>query len=65
MPKLPRLREHRLRRLLTQEDLARIAHLSPTTIVHLERGQDAKILTVRKLSRALRVQPAELMREEL
>jgi DNA-binding XRE family transcriptional regulator len=49
-----------LRRALSQEDLARLAGLSRTTIIKLEGGRDAWPSTVRKLARALHVKPQDL-----
>ena len=55
-----RLREQRLRRALSQEELARLSGLSRTTIIKLEAGRDAWPQTVRKLARALHVKPQDL-----
>jgi transcriptional regulator with XRE-family HTH domain len=55
------LREIRLRRALSQEELARLAKVSRTTIIKLEGGRDAWPKTVRKLARALKVDPSELL----
>lgn len=57
-----RLREVRLRKLLTQEEVARRAGLSEATVNRLETGMHgARISTVRKLAEALQVEPAELI----
>ena len=58
---VPRLREHRLRRALSQHELAELSKVSRTTIIKIEAGRDAWPQTVRKLARALRVKPADLM----
>lgn len=58
---VPHLREIRLRRALSQEELARLAKVSRTTIIKLEGGRDAWPKTVRKLARALKVDPSELL----
>lgn len=59
---LPRLREVRLRRLLTQEELAARSGVSSATISLLELGnRTAAVATARKLAAALDVDPAELM----
>lgn len=57
---LSRLREHRLKRALSQEELARLARLSRTTIIKIEGGRPAWPSTVRRLARALRVKPEDL-----
>jgi len=57
---VPRLRDVRLKRALSQEELARLAKVSRTTIIKLEGGRDAWPKTVRKLAKALKVDPAEL-----
>jgi transcriptional regulator with XRE-family HTH domain len=58
--KVPRLREHRLDRAFSQEELARMAGLSRESIIKLEGGRDAWPQTVRKLAKALRVKPKDL-----
>jgi transcriptional regulator with XRE-family HTH domain len=63
--KLPRLRATRERRALSQRELADLAGVSRTTIVSLEQGADSPFpSTVRKLARALGVEPHELMEPE-
>jgi DNA-binding XRE family transcriptional regulator len=57
---VPQLRAHRQRRALSQQELADLARLSRTTIIKLEAGRDAWPKTVRKLARALRVNPEDL-----
>ena len=52
---VPRLREQRLRRALSQQELATRSRLSRSTIIKLEAGRDAWPQTVRKLAKALRV----------
>jgi transcriptional regulator with XRE-family HTH domain len=65
MPRISgeKLRKVRDRRLLSQRELAKNAGLSPTTILKLEadRIADPHPRTVRKLARALEVDPAELV----
>lgn len=64
MPGLKRLRTLRLRRALSQRDLAARAGVSQVTIVRLERGEaEPRPSTVRKLAAALGVDPAELVGE--
>lgn len=57
------LRRLREAAVLSQRDLAKLAHVSPTTIVRAEQGEDVYPSTVRKLAAALGVQPRELIGE--
>jgi DNA-binding XRE family transcriptional regulator len=57
---LPRLREHRQRRALSQQELANLTGLSRTTIIKLEGGRNAWPKTQRKLAKALHVKPEDL-----
>jgi transcriptional regulator with XRE-family HTH domain len=62
---LGRLREHRQRRGLTQIELSKISELSRATIADLEAGKrGAYRSTVKKLARALKVKPRDLMKGE-
>jgi len=62
MPRLTKLRYLRERAALTQDELAEKAHVARTTVIRLEQGDpNANPSTVRKLARALKVKPAELM----
>lgn len=57
-----KLREARVRRLLTQEELAEKAGVSPSTIVTIERDQTMPhFRTIRKLAHALDVDPTSLL----
>lgn len=59
-----KLKEVRVRRLLTQEELAEKADLSPSTVVNIERDQvEPQFHTIRKLARALDVDPISLLEE--
>ena len=59
-----RLKKARMRKLLTQEELAEKAGVSPSTIVNIERDQaEPHISTMRKLAKALDVDPTELIGE--
>lgn len=60
------LRRLRNERLLSQRELAEKADLSPTTILKLEAGrvEESHPRTVRKLVRALSVEPSELLLKE-
>jgi transcriptional regulator with XRE-family HTH domain len=57
-----KLKEARMRRLLTQEELAEKAGVSPSTIVNIERDQTMPhFRTIRKLAHALDVDPTSLL----
>jgi transcriptional regulator with XRE-family HTH domain len=59
-----RLKEVRTRRLLTQQELAEKAGVSPSTIVNIERDQaEPHFRTIRKLAKALEVEPTSLLGE--
>ncbi len=59
-----KLKEVRIRRLLTQEELAEKAGLSPSTVVNIERDQvEPQFRTIRKLAEALNVDPISLLGE--
>ena len=59
-----KLKEARMRRLLTQEELAEKAGLSPSTIVNIERDQaEPHFRPIRKLAEALDVEPTSLLGE--
>ncbi len=61
-----KLKEARMRRLLTQEELAEKAGVSPSTIVNIERDQaEPHFRTIRKLAEALDVDPTSLLEEQL
>lgn len=57
------LKAARMRRLLTQEELAEKAGVSHSTIVNIERDQTVlHFRTIRKLAKALDVDPTSLPR---
>jgi transcriptional regulator with XRE-family HTH domain len=59
------LRKLRRAQVLTQQELSRISGVAQDTISDLERGErEAQPRTIRKLAKALKVEPEELMREE-
>jgi transcriptional regulator with XRE-family HTH domain len=60
---VPRLRDIRLDRGLSQEDLAEKAGVGRATISRGENGGDIRISSARKLAVALRVRVADLRRE--
>jgi transcriptional regulator with XRE-family HTH domain len=55
-----RLKAIRDRRLLTQDELAEKSGVHYTTISKIENGGTARQSTVRKLAKALEVEPTEL-----
>jgi transcriptional regulator with XRE-family HTH domain len=58
------LKAARVRRLLRQEELAKKAGVSPSTIVNIERDQTVPhFRTIRKLAEALDVDPTSLLGE--
>jgi DNA-binding XRE family transcriptional regulator len=64
MPRIDgeKLRALREARFLSHRDLAKKADVSPTTVLNLEAGRvEAQRRTVRKIARALEVDPAELV----
>jgi transcriptional regulator with XRE-family HTH domain len=64
MPRIDgeKLRALREARFLSHRDLAKKADVSPTTVLNLEAGRvEAQRRTVRKIARALDVDPAELV----
>ena len=57
-----KLKEARIRRLLTQEELAEKASVSAATVVNIERNnQEPHFRTIRKLAKALNVDPIKLL----
>jgi transcriptional regulator with XRE-family HTH domain len=58
-----RLRQLRVERALSQEDLERMTGIAASTISNLERGKrSAQHRTLRRLAEALGVKPRELMK---
>ena len=65
MPRIDgeKLRELREVRFLSHRELAKLAGVSPTTVLNLEVGKgEPQRRTVRKLAQALEVDPAELVK---
>ena len=58
---LPGLKATRLRRAMTQAELARAAGVAMGTVARLETGSPAAPSTLRKLADALRVEPDALL----
>ncbi len=62
MRALFRLKEHRNRRMLTQEELAKLSGVSRPTIARLETTDTrATPATARKLAKVLKVKPEDLV----
>ena len=61
-----RLRQLREERFISQRDLAKRAEVSPTTILHLETGENLnpRLSTVRKIAEALGIDPNELVERD-
>ncbi len=58
-----RLRDLRVRRALTQEELAEKANVGTNTVARLERNEtEPHMSTLRKLARALDAEPEELVK---
>jgi transcriptional regulator with XRE-family HTH domain len=60
MVQIPRLREWREARALTQVELAELANVSPRSVAGYEAGAGARPPTVRRLAEALGVEVADL-----
>jgi transcriptional regulator with XRE-family HTH domain len=59
-----KLKEVRTRRLLTQVELAEKAEVNHSTVVNIERNQaEPHFRTIRKLAKALDIDPTELLGE--
>lgn len=61
---LPGLKAARLRKALTQFELAEASGINRTTLARIETGAAAAPATARKLAAALGVAPSELMSDE-
>ena len=61
---LPRLRELRMARFLTQEALADKAGVARFTVRRIEQGAPARFGTLQKLAAALGVEPEELTADQ-
>jgi transcriptional regulator with XRE-family HTH domain len=63
MVQIPKLREWRKARALTQVELAKLAEISARSVAGYEAGAGARPPTVRKLAEALNVEIADLIEE--
>jgi transcriptional regulator with XRE-family HTH domain len=58
------LKRQRIRKALTQEELARKARLTTASVARIERNEtEPRMSTLRKLAKALDLDPAELVGE--
>jgi transcriptional regulator with XRE-family HTH domain len=58
------LKRQRIRKALTQEELARQAGLTTASVARIERNEtEPRMSTLRKLAKALDIDPAELVEE--
>jgi transcriptional regulator with XRE-family HTH domain len=58
------LKRQRVRKALTQEELARKARLTTASVARIERNEtEPRMSTLRKLAKALDLDPAELVGE--
>lgn len=59
------VREQRVRRFMTQEELARAAGISLRQLVRIERNEvEPRFSTIRKLAGAFGVEPSKLVDQE-
>jgi len=62
---VPKLKELREEAVLSQRELARMAKLAYGTVWRIENGfSEVHPATIRKLARALKVEPKELVKRE-
>jgi transcriptional regulator with XRE-family HTH domain len=62
--KLPRLREWRIKRLMTQGELAKMAEVTRGTVIRAEKGEIVGFANVRAFAKALNVEPDQLQEGE-
>jgi len=59
------VRRLRLRLAIRQDELARMAKITPTTLSRIERNEsEPHVSTIRRLAKALDVTPADLIGED-
>jgi len=58
---MPTLKELRIRKVMSQADLSRESGVTVSAICRLEKGERSpQFVTIRKLARALNVEPSEI-----
>jgi DNA-binding XRE family transcriptional regulator len=58
--RLPRLREWRIKRLMTQDELAKAADVTRGTVIRAEKGEIVSFANVRNFAKALNVDHEQL-----
>jgi DNA-binding XRE family transcriptional regulator len=59
------VKQQRIRAFMTQEQLAKVAGISPRQLVRIEKNEvEPRFSTILKLGKALGVDPSELVDEE-
>ena len=61
---MERLQELRRRRVMSISDLSEVSGVHRNTIHRIEQGKPAYTTTIRKLAKALKVEPSELVEPE-
>ena len=61
---MERLQELRRRRVMSISDLSEVSGVHRNTIHRIEQGKPAYTTTIRKLAKALEVEPGELVEPE-
>ena len=61
---MERLQELRRRRVMSISDLSEVSGVHRNTIHRIEQGKPAYTTTIRKLAKALEVEPGELVKHE-
>lgn len=59
-----RLKQARLKKGLTQEELAKVADVSQSSICYIERGKIPRMDTLQKICKALEIQIQELIEKD-
>lgn len=60
---LPHLKAWRSRAVMSQKQLAKLAGVTPGTIIRLERGEAANATTIHKLAQGLGISVQQLIHE--
>ncbi len=56
----PTLRQARVRRLLSANELSKLAGVATSTVLDIEAGAKPRLSTIRKLAHALEMPPADI-----